>query len=289
MPVTRRFLIAPSLTRFIRKECASERVTEGHFPPQSERQAHVRIERGRSHLILTSLEVDVGAVEDRSDLPTLHAEALLDVCPGAITFERSVVRLDRRRLLVERFIAPGPLDRISVEFTTDAEAAAFSPPVWFGSEVTEDEGYANRAIALSGLPQIPETPLSNSALEAVLDVLEGPSGDGLFEPAEREAEAASHDTTFDMLRRLAVVPHASSSPKAPDVSPGEADRATAALTDFKPRRPVLEAVPDHDEKADDRLAGVIEGLSEALTQPSEKEGRSGVDVSVQPGWRWSAH
>ena len=88
MAVARRFLIASSLTRLIRKERGSERVTEGHFAPQSERQSHVRIEKGQAYLVLTSLDGDVPTAEDWTDVPRSHAEALLEVCPGTVVYER---------------------------------------------------------------------------------------------------------------------------------------------------------------------------------------------------------
>lgn len=39
-----------------------------------------------------------------------------------------------------------------VEFSTVQEAEAFSPPAWFGTEVTEDKRYKNKNLALSGSP-----------------------------------------------------------------------------------------------------------------------------------------
>src|SRR5687768_12689865 len=93
MPVVRRFLIASSLTRLIRKERGSERVSEGHFAPQSERHSHVRIEKGQCHLVLTALDADANAGEDWTEVPRSHAEALLEVCPGTVVFERSRLRL----------------------------------------------------------------------------------------------------------------------------------------------------------------------------------------------------
>jgi CYTH domain-containing protein len=38
---------------------------------------------------------------------------------------------------------------IEVEFSTESEARAFRPPVWFGGEVTDDPHYRSRAIAAS--------------------------------------------------------------------------------------------------------------------------------------------
>jgi CYTH domain-containing protein len=39
-----------------------------------------------------------------------------------------------------------------VEFEDEAAARAFTPPAWFGREVTGEPGYANRALAVDGRP-----------------------------------------------------------------------------------------------------------------------------------------
>src|SRR5690242_17835700 len=39
-----------------------------------------------------------------------------------------------------------------IEFASEDESAAFEPPDWFGPEVTEDESYKNRALAVDGRP-----------------------------------------------------------------------------------------------------------------------------------------
>ena len=300
MAVVRRFLIASSLTRLIRKERGSEQVVEGHFAPQSERQSHVRIERGQAHLVLTSLDGDVTAAEDWTDVPRSHAEALLQVCPGTVTFERSRLGLPQQEALIDRFMTPGPLDLVSVEFSTQADADAFMPPVWFGSEVTADDSYTNRMIAIVGRPRAPEAPLSNAALETALDLLESGPEEALFVPYERDAEpAVEEDSPFDRLRRLAAVRPASSLPVATPLvaaplSEAVADRADVGqepqqrpaegVARLRPRRPTVHIAsspasspaPSPEEDGDDRLAGVIQGLSEALSQAGvEKDERFG--------------
>jgi adenylate cyclase len=39
-----------------------------------------------------------------------------------------------------------------VEFASEAKAAAFDPPPWFGREVTTDRRYRNSVLAVQGLP-----------------------------------------------------------------------------------------------------------------------------------------
>src|SRR5688500_20384698 len=94
MAIARRFLIASSLTRLIRKERGSERVTEGHFPPQAERQSHVRLEKGQCYLVLTSREGEMDAAEDWTDVPRSRAGALVDVGAGRAALERALPRAE---------------------------------------------------------------------------------------------------------------------------------------------------------------------------------------------------
>lgn len=45
-----------------------------------------------------------------------------------------------------------PLVLVEVEFETVEAARAFTPPDWFGEDVTEDRRYRNRALADDGVP-----------------------------------------------------------------------------------------------------------------------------------------
>jgi CYTH domain-containing protein len=174
MPVSRRFQIAPPIARLIQKSFVPARVTEGHFPPHSERQSHVQLDNGQASLILTTFDGNPEVAETTS-LPCVHAEALLKVCTGIVVIERSAVPLASMHAFVDRFVAPGPLDLVSVEFATSTEAAGFQPPLWFGMEVSTDDRFLNREIALFGLPPVQEAEVSNIALEAVLDIVDGAS------------------------------------------------------------------------------------------------------------------
>ena len=172
MPVSRRFQIAPPLARLIHQSFVPARLTEGHFPPHSERQSHVRLDTREASLILTTFGGNPEVAETTS-LPSVHAEALLKVCSGIVVIQRSAVPLASGHAFVDRFVAPGPLDLVSVEFATSTEAAGFQPPMWFGMEVSTDDRFLNREIALFGLPPVQEAEVSNTALEAVLDFVDG--------------------------------------------------------------------------------------------------------------------
>jgi CYTH domain-containing protein len=286
MPVTRRFLIAPSLTRLVRKELGFEQVSEGHFAPQSDRQSCARIERNRAYLVLTSLDADPEVAQDFTEVPLAHAEALLQVCPGTLTIERSSVSLSAHEAFVDRFIGSDCLDVISVDFSSTREAAAFAPPIWFGPEVSQDDSYLNRVIALSGLPPAVETEASNVALEAVLDIVEGGAS---RRPAHNQESAGKTalgaETGVDAQSDATVV---TSLKSLPVVRPFGVPRASdTGAIETQPTEP-QSLMPDDDSQ--ERLADVVKGLSNALSQASSDEnGRSGARPKVQLGWRRSSH
>ncbi|MGO4573963.1 hypothetical protein [Microvirga sp. 2TAF3] len=175
MITTRRFLMASSLARLIRKERGGARVTEGHFPNQADRSSYVHIEGDQGSLVL--ITTGHGApTEERTAVPRSHAEALLDVTPGKVDYVRTSLSIGPREVRISRFVTPGPLDLITVDFETEEEAKEFRPLPWFGPEVTTETAYYNRSIALDGLPSETDVPLSNMALNSLLDTLENRFG-----------------------------------------------------------------------------------------------------------------
>ena len=172
MSTTRRFLISPPLARLLRRDRGGSRVTEGHFPNQTGRSSHVYLDGESSSLVLLTAAADGSPLEERTEVPRAHAEALLDVAPGKVDYARTRLNVGGREVWVDRFVTPGPLDLIQVNFENRNEASDFPPPAWFGPEVTSDESYLTRTIALEELPDVPEVPLSNAALDSLLDALE---------------------------------------------------------------------------------------------------------------------
>jgi CYTH domain-containing protein len=247
MTVVRRFLVAPSLVRLIRKERGASRVTEGYFPPQAGRTSLVRVDGAQCHLVLVTADEAGGSGEERTEVPRAHGDALLDVCAGKAAYDRTVVALGGgREAQVDRYATPGALDLISVTFGDGDEAAGFSPPAWFGQEVTADYAYLGPSIALQGVPQPGEVALSNAALDAVLDLVEHRYGFGRY-GAPRTEDA---NTVANALRRLATPRPAAETPAAPAAAP-------AATT---------------EEGGDARIDDVIESLSQALGAAVPGEG-----------------
>jgi CYTH domain-containing protein len=203
MKIVRRFLIAPALARLIRKERGSARVAEGYFPTQSGRNSHVSLEGGQCHLVLVTADPNGGPVEERTEVPRAHADALFDVCAGRAIYDRARLSISGgREAFVDRFTVPGALDLVSVEFEAPDDAASFLTPPWFGPEVTSHENFDPRHIAIGGVPPVGEVPLSNEALDGLLDALEDRLGRARYAPAPRRS--AADTSVIDALRRLAT-------------------------------------------------------------------------------------
>lgn len=172
MPTVRRFLIASSLARLVRKERSADRITEGYFPNQAGRSTHVQVTRDKGYLILATAGSGGEPVEERTEVPRAHAAALLDVAARKVDYARSQLTVGSYEIHLDRYVTPGPLDLLSVEFASADEALAFHPPLWVGPEVSQESAYHSRALALEGMPKIPDVPLSNAALDSLLDALE---------------------------------------------------------------------------------------------------------------------
>ena len=174
IPMTqRRFLIASALARLIRKEGGvAGRIVEAYFPARPDWDHFVSLEPGHSYLVLAPAREGAGEGE-QTEVPRAQAEALLAVCAGKVGFECTIVPLrDGKQTLLQRFVAPGRLDLLSVEFATEEDADRFVPPAWFGSEVTQDPAYDRGALARIGRPAPEALPLSDAALNELLDTLE---------------------------------------------------------------------------------------------------------------------
>lgn len=192
MTARRRFLLASSLVRLIQRQRGGLRQIEGFFPEQSGRAASVLLEENRGLLVLRTAG-PAGETEDQTEVPMAHAHALLDVCAGEVAYDRTKLNIGDRIALIDQVIHPCDVHLVTVEFDTDGEARDFRPLTWFGPEVTGDARYANKAIALGRLNGVPDLPLSNTALNGLLDTLENrfpdPSRTHLRRPAANQAGA----------------------------------------------------------------------------------------------------
>jgi hypothetical protein len=236
----RRFLIASSLARLIRKEGGvAGRIVEGYFPARPDRDHFVSLEPGHSYLVLAPAREGAGEGE-RTEVPRSQAEALLAVCAGKVGFECTIVPLrGDTQALLQRFVAPGPLDLLSVEFAAGEDADGFVPPAWFGPEVTQNPAYHRGSLARTGLPASEDIPLSNTMLEELLDVIEEGT---IAAQLGRRSSPSVHD------ERPAQGPSEGAFPTEVPALSGESGPAddlmaglAEALKDVQPTRPASDA------------------------------------------------
>ncbi len=170
MSTSRRFLLASSLARLIQMERGGQRIVEGYFPERDGRCSCVRLD-GRAGCLILITHGSNGPAEEPTEIPLAHAEVLLAVTTAEVGYVRTSLFLGAA-VHVSRFAVPGPLDLIDVTFEHEQEAKEFQPPVWFGPEVSADPRFRNQSLALTGLAPAPELPLTDEALNTLLDILE---------------------------------------------------------------------------------------------------------------------
>jgi len=171
MSFQRRFLLASSLARLIQREKSTFRQVEGFFPAQRDRLSLVHLEENQAFLILKTSGPE-GEAEERTEIPIPHAHALLDVCAGEVDYARSKLPIGSHTALVDHILRPGLLHLVTVEFSSFEEASAFRPLEWFGPEVTGQARFTNQGLALNEGGGAPDVPLSNAALNSLIDTLD---------------------------------------------------------------------------------------------------------------------
>ncbi|MCJ2071315.1 hypothetical protein MKK75_21390 [Methylobacterium sp. J-030] len=314
MSTVRRFLVAPSLVRLIRKERGGARITEGHFAPQGGRSSFVRVDGQQCQLVLLNKGPDGVPVEERTDVPRAHGDALLDVCPGKAAYDRTTMTIGGREIAIDRYVTPGSLDLVSVTFDNDGDAAGFPAPSWFGREVSAEPAFERQALAIQGIPPVEEVPLSNAALDAVLDLIEPRFGFGRYGSSPRSSEA--DEGALGAMRRIVAPPPAPqpapvaaapvAPPPMPEPTPEPVEVAPVAATPAEPEPaphgepealPAPEPVhqPVHHEPApaqaaapdslhgDTRIDDVIESLSQALGAAIHQQPEHGAEAKDGKG------
>ncbi|WP_037307257.1 CYTH domain-containing protein [Ruegeria halocynthiae] len=102
--------------------------------------------KGRGTLVRVEREAEISAEQFETFWPETEGRRLEK--------ERYTGRLvDGRIFELDVFLgALAPLRLVEVEFATEAEAQDYTPPDWFGADVTADKRYKNKMMAISGVP-----------------------------------------------------------------------------------------------------------------------------------------
>jgi adenylate cyclase len=150
--IERKFLVAKPPEDFA--TYPSEEIEQGYIVVEGSAEVRVRRRAGR-----TLLTVKSGAgrvrVEEEFEIDQRRFDSLWPLsearrvsklryrlpADGGLTIELDVYTGDLAGLIVAE-----------VEFASEAAGEEFEPPGWFGRELTDDHRYANRALAVDGVP-----------------------------------------------------------------------------------------------------------------------------------------
>jgi CYTH domain-containing protein len=201
MAYTRQFLVAPAFARLIRKERGPQgRVREGYFSSTPERTHFVRLDRAGCALMMQVQGPDGRPREEATEVPLSQAQALFDVAPGQIAYERTDLALAPGvEGVLEQMLVSRPFTLLSVSFEEEAEAERFQPPLWVGAEVSGDPAFSRAAVALQGEPEAGEPEISNAALDSLLDLLQSRFA------SRRASGYSAWSQTFDQADRTSPV------------------------------------------------------------------------------------
>ena len=145
-----------------------QRLRQGYLAVDGDVSLRVRIADGGATL---TVKAGVGLSRTEVELPlsTEHAEALwphtlgrrivkvryrvpLDWSDVAVAAVGAVAEVGEVAEVDVYDDALGGLSTVEVEFDSEADAAAFEPPRWFGREVTGDRAWTNASLARHGRP-----------------------------------------------------------------------------------------------------------------------------------------
>ncbi len=93
--------------------------------------------------------------EAEIDLTDEQFEVLWPLTEGARLVKRRHLLPLRAGQVAEVDVYAGPLAGlvvVEVEFASAEAAAGFEPPPWFGAEITDEDAYKNRRLAVDGRP-----------------------------------------------------------------------------------------------------------------------------------------
>jgi adenylate cyclase len=141
-------------------------------PDGLERHPAQRLEQGYLAIDPAGAEVRVRRKDDKTLMTVKSGIGLVraeeEFAVDAERFERLWPLTEGRQVVKTRYLVPlsdgltaevddyeGALAGLltaEVEFADEAAALAFEPPEWLGREVTDDSRYANRTLAVHGIP-----------------------------------------------------------------------------------------------------------------------------------------
>ncbi|MCW3099977.1 MAG: hypothetical protein JWL77_5595 [Chthonomonadaceae bacterium] len=131
-----------------------ERVVQGYLAVDAD-GTEVRLRRkGENYFMTVKTGEGVSRGEIERELTESQFDAFWPATEGK-RLEKVRYELPYQDHLIELDLYRGVLEGLQiaeVEFDTESQSAAFTPPDWFGREVTTETAYKNHHLALHGRP-----------------------------------------------------------------------------------------------------------------------------------------
>jgi adenylate cyclase len=153
MEIERKFLIDASLLPRDLKERSSSLIVQGYLTDEAE--AEIRVRKKDRDCFLT-IKKGTGLVREEREI-RLTKSNFNKLWPLT-----KAMRVEKRRYIVPAGIHVIELDvyqgklkglvTAEVEFPSMESCLDFQPPAWFGPDISKNEGYKNRSLAVRGLP-----------------------------------------------------------------------------------------------------------------------------------------
>jgi len=151
--IERKFLVdhPPDLENF-----SSEEILQGYLLITDEKEIRIR-KKGDTYYQTVKVGEGLSRKEIEREIGKFQFEDLWPETEGK-RIEKRRYRIHYDTILIELDVYAGKLTGLiiaEVEFGSEEESRLFEPPPWFGPEVTYDDRYKNKNLALSGC--IPST------------------------------------------------------------------------------------------------------------------------------------
>jgi len=150
--IERKFLInEPPLNL---EDCTAYDIRQGYMHVSENMEIRIR-RKGDQHFQAVKLGTGLNRHEVENEIGQLQFEELWPDTEGRHV-EKTRYEIPYENLVIELDIYEGDLKGLitaEVEFESEDQSARFTPPTWFGPEITHDERYKNKNLALDGLPE----------------------------------------------------------------------------------------------------------------------------------------
>lgn len=131
----------------------SDEIQQGYLALDGETEVRIR-HHGDARTLTVKSGGGLVRVEVETEIDADRFEALWPLTDGRRVSKRRF-RLTTEHLHFDVDVYDGDLEGLAVaevEFGSVAESEGFDPQPWLGAEVTEDDRYKNRSLALHGVP-----------------------------------------------------------------------------------------------------------------------------------------